>query len=105
MDEYNYYKDVEEDVNKLREEALKQAQSINPRVEHVVDNRTIGDYCERVWDYPGAWYLYFSLPKGVKNKKQMVEIIVRDTLEYYEKKDNNVEVHKKRKRKWFFWLK
>ena len=84
MSEDNYLKDVEEDVQKLREAALKQAQAINPKVRFVVDNRTIGDYSERVWDYPGAWYVYFSLPKGVKNKQQMIEIIVRDTLAYYE---------------------
>lgn len=92
MDEYHYLKDVEEDVNKLREAALQQAQAINPNVTFVVDNRTLGDYCEQVWDYPGAWYTYFSLPKGIKNKKHLIEILVRDTLAYFDR----METGKKR---------
>ena len=99
MDEYNYLKDVEEDVDRLREAALQKARSINPKVEFAVDNRTTYDYCERVWDYPGAWCLYFTLPKGVKDEEQMIDIIVRDTLAFFEKREAESQAPPPQKRK------
>lgn len=83
MDNYNYVEKVEKKIDEIRAEALKRARIIDPRVEYAVDNRTTDDYCEMIWNYPGAWYASFRLPKGFKTKEQLISKIVSDTLEFY----------------------
>ena len=60
-DNYNYTKDVEEEVDKVRTKALKIVQSINPKISCVIDPYSINSYCDRQWDYPGARPLRFRL--------------------------------------------
>ena len=84
MDElWNYQEQVEQEIDRIRRKALLRAQAINPRVSHVVDNFTFDDYCEKTWDYPGAWYCSFRLPKGIKTEAELIEKIVRETLAHF----------------------
>ncbi len=86
MATYNYVESVERKVDKIRSKALRLAQAVDPKVGHIVDNRTTDDYCEMIWDYPGAWYASFRLPKGFKTEEQLISQLVRDTLAFYAKK-------------------
>lgn len=87
MDSYDedYTLEVEREVDELRAEALKLVQKTHPEIEHVFDRRSIYDYSERVWDYPGKWYLYFTLPNGFKRKEELILAIADETIRYFSK--------------------
>ena len=87
MDRYDegYAKEVEREVEALRAEALRLVQQTHPEIEHAVDRRSIDDYCERVWDYPGQWYLYFKLPGGFRRKEELILAIAEETVRYHTK--------------------
>lgn len=70
----------------IRNRALEKARVICPEAEFAIDRRPMDDYLERVWDYPGVWYVGFRLPKGFKSEEQLVAAIFEDTVEYYSDK-------------------
>ena len=84
----DYTLSVERKVDEIRAEALKIVQKINPKIQYVVDRRSINDYSERIWDYPGKWYLYFKLPDGFRRKEELIHAIVEETLQYFSKNGN-----------------
>ena len=51
--EESYTVAVEKEVDEIRTEALKTVQKQYPEVEYVIDNRSIDDYSEKIWDHPG----------------------------------------------------
>ena len=88
MDDYdeNYVKSVEKEVDEIRASALKLVHVLHPEIEVVIDRRTIDDYCEKIWDYPGKWYLYFKLPNGFRKKEDLIAAIAEETIQYFSKK-------------------
>ena len=82
-DSYNYTKDVEDEVDKIRAKALKIVQSINPKISCVIDPYSISEYCERQWDYPGAWYVYFKYPARIRSEAELIDKIVKKALRFY----------------------
>ena len=88
-----YRKDVEEEVDRIREKALRIVRQTRPDIEYVYDRRSIYDYCERQWDYPGKWYAYFTLPANFKNEDELVLTIVSDTIEYFSKGGDKKEAN------------
>lgn len=84
-------KDVEEEVDRIREKALRIVQQTRPDIEHVVDRRSIYDYCERQWDYPGKWYAYFTLPGSFKSEDEVVLAIAEDTIDYFSKSSEKTD--------------
>ena len=79
----------EEKVERIRAIALERAQKINPDVLIAVDRHSLDEYCIKKWDYPGAWYSKgFKLPDGFNSVEELINSIVKDTLKYYEKKNN-----------------
>ena len=54
-----------------------------PEAEYVIDTRTMDDYITKVWDYPGAWYGYFSLPDGFDSVEALIENLASETVKYY----------------------
>ncbi len=87
-DNYNYTKDVEDEVDKIRAKALKIVQSINPKISCVIDPYSINSYCDRQWDYPGAWYVYFKYPDGIRKEVELIDKIVKKTLDYFKNKNS-----------------
>lgn len=82
----DYLSEVEKEIDEIRNEALKAVQRTHPEIKAVTDRRTVYDYCERVWDYPGKWYMYFKLPSGFKRKEELILAIARDTIDYFTEK-------------------
>ena len=66
--------------------ALKLIQKIYPEVTYVIDNRSIDDYSQKTWEYPGKWYLYFKLPDGFHGKEELIHAIAQETIRYYTEK-------------------
>ena len=97
MERYDegYLKNVEKQVDAIREQALEKVRSIYPDAAFVIDNRTLDDYCDKVWDYPGQWYTSFRLPKGFSSKQKLIDVIAADTLRYLSDSENKKK-HKKR---------
>ena len=83
--EENYTLSVERNVDEIRAEALKLVQRTHPEIICVVDRRSINDYSERIWDYPGKWYLYFKLPNGFRRKEDLIRAIAEETIQYFTK--------------------
>ena len=81
--EESYLRSVEEQVDRIRETALRRVQQIRPDIQYVVDRRTIDDYCDKIWDYPGVWYVSFTLPKGFRREEELISAIVEETLQYF----------------------
>ena len=80
----------EEDLKKaaeLRDEihaaALAKVRAVYPNADRVVDKYPADAYFQEVWDYPGKWYTVIAIPYGVGSRKELIELIVRETLEYY----------------------
>ena len=79
-------RELERKVEEIHGEALRRAQAADPRVTFVVDNRSLYDYSERFYDYPGQWYLYFRLPAGYESEIELINDIVLKTLRYFSEK-------------------
>ena len=80
----------EEDLKKaarLRDEihgeALLKVRTVIPGADRVIDKYPADAYFDKVWDYPGTWYTVISTPPGTGGRKNLVDIIVRETLEFY----------------------
>lgn len=67
----------------IHEEALAKVRAVCPCADHVVDRYPADAYFDEVWDYPGQWYTVIATPPGTGGRKDLVNAIVRETLEYY----------------------
>ena len=85
MSKYNYTEEDLEDAREYREqihrEALKQARMVHPEITEVYAKNPTDTYFANVWDYPGQWYLYVAIPEQYRTKKDLIDDIVKDTIE------------------------
>ena len=89
MERYDegYLRNTEKKIEQLRERALQKVRQTFPMAAFVIDRRTLDDYSDKIWDYPGQWYICFKLPKGFDSEEALIERIVADTLEYYQRQE------------------
>ena len=80
----------EEDLKKAAElrseihnEALAKVRAIFPGADDVVDKYQADAYFDEVWDYPGKWYTVIATPPGAGSRKNLIDTIVRETLDHY----------------------
>lgn len=85
MDNYDegYLRIAEEKLERIYNLALERARKTVPEAEYVIDARTMDDYITKVWDYPGTWYVNFSLPAGFDSMEALIEKLASDTVRYY----------------------
>ena len=85
MDNYDegYLRIAEEKLERIYNLALERARKTVPEAEYVIDTRTMDDYITKVWDYPGAWYVNFSLPAGFDSVESLIESLATETVKYY----------------------
>jgi len=85
MDNYDdgYLRIAEEKLEEIYNLALERARKTVPEAEYVIDTRTMDDYITKVWDYPGAWYVNFSLPDGFGSIEALIENLASETVKYY----------------------
>jgi hypothetical protein len=76
-------KHAEEFRDGIHKEALAKVRAVYPDADSVVDRYSVTDYFQEVWDYPGKWYTVVATPSGVGSRKDLIGIIVRETLDYY----------------------
>ncbi|MCR4783443.1 MAG: hypothetical protein K6A35_02865 [bacterium] len=81
MDEYEYTDEVEKEVDAIEAKALKIVQQTHPDIKFVYNRYSMYDCMDRFWDYPGKWYASFKLPNGVQNETELINIIVKGTIE------------------------
>lgn len=67
---------------RIHQEALDRVRRFYPDVTDVYDPHPVDAYFEWKWDYPGAWYLYVSVPEGYKSRDALVNAIVRATIDH-----------------------
>ena len=67
----------------IHNEALIKVKAVYPYADHVVDEYPVDAYFEEIWDYPGKWYTMVGTPPGAGGRKDLINKIVRETLEYY----------------------
>lgn len=76
-----YNVDIKEDIEKLKEKALKIVQEKNPEIKSIPDLFGIdenGEYYHMVWDYPGK---YYKQHLNMKNQEEFIRYMVRETIE------------------------
>ncbi len=85
MDNYDeaYLRIAEKKLEGIYNLALERARKTVPEAEYVIDTRTMDDYITKVWDYPGTWYVNFSLPAGFDSMEALIEKLASDTVRYY----------------------
>ena len=85
MDNYDegYLRIAEEKLDEIYNLALERARKTVPEAEYVIDARTFDDYITKTWDYPGAWYVQFSLPTGFGSEEALIENLATETVKYY----------------------
>ena len=64
----------------IHNEALAIVRKTLPNATDVVDRHPVEDYFQEHWDYPGKWYTIVAIPYGYKNRKALVDTIIRNTL-------------------------
>ena len=69
--------------DEIHSEALTRVKAVHPNADHVVDKYPVDSYFQEIWDYPGKWYTVVGTPTGAGSRKELVNSIVRETLEYY----------------------
>ncbi|MBR6903203.1 MAG: hypothetical protein IKN39_04870 [Clostridia bacterium] len=80
----------EEDLKKaaafrdeIHRQALAKVKAVMPSADHVIDKYPTDAYFDKVWDYPGKWYTVIATPPGSGSRKNLVDTIVCETLDYY----------------------
>ena len=67
----------------IHEEALAKVRAVYKCADHVIDKYPADAYFQEVWDYPGKWYTVVGTPHGAGSRKDLIEKIVRETIDYY----------------------
>ena len=85
MDNYDegYLRIAEKKLEGIYNLALERARKTVLEAEYVIDTRTMDDYITKVWNYPGTWYVNFSLPSGFDSMEALIEKLASDTVRYY----------------------
>ncbi len=68
--------------NEIHKAALEKVRAVFPDADSVIDHYSVEAYFQEVWDYPGKWYTVVGTPQGAGSRKNLIETIVRDTLEH-----------------------
>ncbi len=76
-------KNAAEFQNEIHKAALARVRTVYPEADRVVDSYPTDAYFQEVWDYPGKWYTIVGTPPGAGSRKNLIEAIVRKTLDYY----------------------
>ena len=66
--------------DEIHKEALAIVRKTRPNATEVVDRHPVEDYFQENWEYPGKLYTVVAIPYGYRNRKALVDAIVRDTL-------------------------
>ena len=66
--------------DEIHKEALAIVRKTLPDVTEVIDRHPVEDYFQENWEYPGKMYTIVAIPYGYRNRKALVDQIVRDTL-------------------------
>lgn len=69
--------------DEIHTQALARVKAVYPEADHVVDRYPAESYFQEVWDYPGQWYTIVGTPPGAGSRKNLIETIVRETIEHY----------------------
>ena len=72
-----YAAEFREEVHR---EALAILRETRPDIREVTDRHPVEDYFQEHWDYPGKWYTVVAIPSGYRDRKALVDAIVKDTL-------------------------
>ena len=87
MPQHDYSEQDLELANEFRDiihaEALEIVRKTYPKADKVFDRYPVEAYFEDVWEYPGKWYYYVSVPQGAGGRESLIRTIVHDTKEYY----------------------
>ena len=75
-----YAAEFREEIHK---EALAKVRAVFPDADRVVDKYPPDAYFDEVWEYPGRWYTVVSTPPGTGGRNDLIDTIVRETLDYY----------------------
>lgn len=67
----------------IHSEALAKVKAVYPCADRVIDEYPVDAYSDEVWEYPGKWYYYVSVPQGAGGRESLIRTIVHDTKEYY----------------------
>ncbi len=67
----------------VHKEALEIVRRRFPEIQEVYDPNTVYTYFKNVWDYPGQWYLYVTIPEKYKTRQELVDDIVHKTIDRY----------------------
>lgn len=70
----------------IHKEALAKIKTVYPCADQVIDKYPADAYFQEFWDYPGQWYTMVGTPPGAGSRKNLVDTIVRETLEHYRNK-------------------
>ena len=69
--------------NEIHKAALEKVRARFPDAGSVVDQYPVEAYFQEVWDYPGKWYRVVGIPEGAGSRNNLIDTIVRNTLEHY----------------------
>ena len=72
--------------NEIHKEALAKVRKDIPDADRVIDKYPVEEYFQKSWEYPGKWYTVIAIPESSRSRENLINIIVRDTLEYYRKR-------------------
>lgn len=81
-----YLRTAEKKVEEIRNRALEKVRAVFPTASYVVDPRSMDDYLDKVWDYPGMWYVGFRLPDGFKSEEELTADIAAATMRHLTEK-------------------
>lgn len=68
--------------DEIHKAALEKVRAVFSDAVSVVDQYPVEAYFQEVWDYPGKWYRVVGTPEGAGSRKNLIDTIVRNTLEY-----------------------
>ena len=69
--------------DEIHKEALAVVRKEFPNADQVIDKYSVEEYFQQSWEYPGKWYTVVAIPESSRSRENLINIIARDTLEYY----------------------
>lgn len=79
----NNHVEVEKEIEEIRNSALEKIKLTHPEIDRVIDSRTTEEYYEKIIGESDKPQASFKLPDGYENKEDLIDEIVRETLEYF----------------------
>ena len=69
--------------DEIHKEVLAVVRKEFPNADQVIDKYSVEEYFQQSWEYPGKWYTVVAIPESSRSRENLINIIARDTLEYY----------------------